>query len=127
MLKDVRIGDDQVTLVFEDAVGRECSLCGLPADTETDPDTSRLMFGLSRLELLAYVNGRLKVCKSDAIALPSQGVQDVKLLRGAPMALTRAQVADLIPLLQHYVTHGTMPPIVSIEISEPETDQAKAD
>ena len=124
MLKDVRVGDDQVSLIFEDMMGRECALAGLPADTQTEVGEGGLMFGLYRLELLAEVNGKLVTAPTRAIGVEwAKPGDDITILRGAPMALSRAQVADLIPILQHYVTHGTMPPIVNIQVNEPETDQ----
>lgn len=128
MLKDVRVGDDRVSLIFEDMMGRECALAGLPADTQTDVGDGGLMFGLYNLELLADVNGKLVTAPTRAIGVEwAKDGDDITILRGAPMALSRAQVADLIPILQHYVTHGTMPPIVSIELSEADGAQAKAD
>ena len=124
MLKDVRVDDDQVSLIFEDMTGRECALAGLPADTQIDVGDGGLMFGLYNLELLADVNGKLVTAPTRAIGVEwAKPGDDIAILRGAPMALSRAQVADLIPILQHYVTHGTMPPIVSIEIPQAAADQ----
>ena len=103
--------DDAYELIFNDATGRECALVGMPAGTK-EPDG--LMLGLRNLDVLVEVNGKLKVARTNAIIDTDGNPIDLKLLRGAPMALTQALVAQLMPVLQYFVTHGTLPPTVAL-------------
>jgi hypothetical protein len=124
----VKNTDTETTAIFQDAMGRDCAVAGLNAGDE-NPGT--LMVGLRNLELLANVNGEMTSLPADGLAivgteeLAKRGDQ-ITILRGAPMALDRDTVAQLIPILQHFVTHGTMPPAQTLGLPAQWSSQAEA-
>jgi hypothetical protein len=107
----VENNDGATEAIFDDAFGRECAIIGMPPGSEGNPG---LMLGLRRLDLLISVNGQIKVARTDAVGVMSSEKDDIELLRGAPIGLTREMAAKLIPILQYYVTHGTLPPAVAL-------------
>jgi hypothetical protein len=112
----IKHSDTETTAIFQDAMERDCAVAGLNAGDES-PGT--LMLGLHNLELLATINGEIMSLPADGLAIVGTEEQAkrgdrITILRGAPMALDRDTVAQLIPIMQHFVTHGTMPPALEL-------------
>ena len=112
----IKHSDTETTAIFQDVMDRDCAVAGLNAGDES-PGT--LMLGLYNLSLLADINGKMVLLPASGMAvvgtkeLAKRGDQ-ISILRGAPMALDRDTVAQLIPIMQHFVTHGTMPPALEL-------------
>lgn len=108
-----QVDEDTIELVFDDSLGRECAIAGIaPGKGE-----GGLMFGLRKVELLAEVDGNLTVLRTEGIGVVGDRPDDVTLLRGAPMALSRDMAAAIIPILRHYAQHGTMPHVIALGAS----------
>ena len=125
----VKESNTETTAIFQDVMDRDCAVAGFNAGDESH---GTLMLGLRNLELLANVNGEMMSLPTQHMAvvgaesLAKCGGQ-VTILRGAPMALDRDTVAALIPILQHFVTHGTMPPAQTLGLPVQWVSQADAD
>ena len=125
----IKHSDTETTAIFRDVMERDCAVAGLNAGDES-PGT--LLLGLQNLELLADVNGEMVSLPAGGLAIT--GAEElakrggrITVLRGAPMALDRDTVAALIPILQHFVTHGTMPPTQTLGVPVQWLSQADAD